>query len=109
MNRRGFITGIIAALAVSFANAEPKTIVNPKSAGYVIQTMKPGHTSALWIDSGISLKEAFRIEQSGRIFWKGREVETDDELRSAVLELRDAMFDARGCSSFRTLERAAAP
>jgi CRISPR/Cas system-associated exonuclease Cas4 (RecB family) len=106
MNRHTFIAGVIAALAVSFASAEPKTIINQKSAGYVIQTR---HTSALWIDSGISMKEAFRIEQTGRIFWRGREVETDDDLRSAVLELRDAMFDARGCASFRTLERAAAP
>jgi len=32
-----------------------------------------------------------RIAPDGRIFWKQREVETDDEFRAAMLELKDAM------------------
>ena len=34
-----------------------------------------------------STTEVIRIDHEGRIFWKSREVETDDEFRSAMLEL----------------------
>lgn len=37
-------------------------------------------------------KQVLRIEHSGRIFWAGREVETDEQFRSAMLELRNAMI-----------------
>jgi hypothetical protein len=37
-------------------------------------------------------KEILRIDPNGRIFWKQREIETDDEFRSAMLELRDALM-----------------
>ena len=36
-------------------------------------------------------KEVIRIDHEGRIFWKGREVETDDEFRSAMLGLKKAL------------------
>lgn len=32
-------------------------------------------------------KEVIRIANDGRIFWHGREVETDDDFRSAMMEL----------------------
>ena len=37
-------------------------------------------------------KEVMRIAPDGRIFWKQREVETDDEFRAAMLELKDALM-----------------
>lgn len=40
--------------------------------------------------------EVMRIEQDGRIFWKGREVDTDEDFRVAMLELRDAMMAGMG-------------
>ena len=36
--------------------------------------------------------EVMRIAADGRIFWRGREVETDDDFRAAMLELRDALM-----------------
>lgn len=35
--------------------------------------------------------EVLRIEPDGRLFWKGREVESDDELRSAMLDIKAAL------------------
>ncbi|MBY0498865.1 MAG: hypothetical protein K2P74_04500 [Nitrosomonas sp.] len=32
--------------------------------------------------------EVIRIDGDGRIFWNKREVETDDELRAAMMELK---------------------
>jgi len=40
-------------------------------------------------------KEVVRIEPDGKIFWLGREVETDDDFRAAMLELAKALT-ARG-------------
>lgn len=34
-------------------------------------------------------KEVIRINGEGKIFWNKREVETDDELRAAMLDLKD--------------------
>lgn len=47
---------------------------------HIIQVRQPDST------------EVIRIQYDGRIFWKGREVETDDDFRAAMLELRDAMM-----------------
>jgi len=35
--------------------------------------------------------EILRIAPDGRLFWKGREVETDAEFRSAMLDLAAAL------------------
>jgi hypothetical protein len=35
--------------------------------------------------------EIIRIDPTGRIFWKQREVETDDDFRKAMLDLADAL------------------
>ena len=40
------------------------------------------------ISLGSNMKEVLRIEPDGRLIWKGREVESDDELRSAMLEIK---------------------
>ena len=37
-------------------------------------------------------KEVLRIEPSGKIFWSGREVKTDDDFRAAMIELRNALM-----------------
>ena len=34
-------------------------------------------------------KEVIRVDHIGRAFWNGREVETDEDFRGAMLELRD--------------------
>ena len=36
--------------------------------------------------------EVLRIEGDGRLFWRGREVETDSDFVKAMLELRDALM-----------------
>ncbi len=36
-------------------------------------------------------QEVLRITPDGRIFWKQREVETDDDFRAAMLALSDAL------------------
>jgi DNA-binding protein YbaB len=36
-------------------------------------------------------KEIIRIEHDGRVIWNGREVKTDDEFRTAMLALKDAL------------------
>ena len=33
--------------------------------------------------------EVVRIDNDGKIFWNDREVETDDQFRSAMMELKD--------------------
>ena len=43
--------------------------------------------------------EIIHIANDGRLFWKQREVETDDEFRKAMLELRDA-FVALGYNNY---------
>lgn len=35
--------------------------------------------------------EIIRIAADGRVFWKQREVETDDDFRSAMLDLAEAL------------------
>lgn len=35
--------------------------------------------------------EIIKIDPTGRIFWKQREVETDDDFRKAMLDLADAL------------------
>lgn len=40
-------------------------------------------------------KEVIRIDPEGRIFWKGREVETDEDFRAAMLELAYALGKKR--------------
>ena len=39
--------------------------------------------------------EVIRIDRDGRVFWKTREVETDDDFRAAMLELLDYMMGKR--------------
>lgn len=34
-------------------------------------------------------REVVRIDNDGKIFWNGREVETDDHFRSAMMELKN--------------------
>ncbi len=35
--------------------------------------------------------EVLRIEYDGRIFWRGREVETDTEFRAAMIDLQKSL------------------
>lgn len=44
---------------------------------------------------GNQSKEIIRIAQDGRIFWHGREVETDDDFRGAMMELAQHMLVTR--------------
>jgi hypothetical protein len=37
-------------------------------------------------------KEIIRIDQTGRLFWHEREVETDDDFRAAMLDLADCFM-----------------
>ena len=37
-------------------------------------------------------KEIVRIAKDGRIYWNGREVETDDDFRSAMIDLAKALI-----------------
>mgnify|MGYP001608588197 CR=1 FL=1 len=41
--------------------------------------------------SGKEAQEILRISPDGRIFWKQREIETDDEFRAAILELKTSL------------------
>lgn len=36
-------------------------------------------------------KEVFRVDESGRIFWRGREVETDSEFRNSMMGLKNSL------------------
>lgn len=36
---------------------------------------------------GYESKEIVRINADGRVFWRGREVETDDDFRSAMMDM----------------------
>ena len=56
----------------------------------------PGATSltvsnelSKWALTAGAPKEVLRIQMGGRIFWNGREVESDDEFRRAMLDVRD--------------------
>jgi hypothetical protein len=59
----------------SFSMVEPKTD---------IVIIKPANEPAV-----------IRIDWEGRIFWREREVESDDDFRSAMLELRDYFMGKR--------------
>ena len=45
------------------------------------------HAPFKMVFSQSSPKEVLRIENDGRIFWNGREVESDDEFRKAMMEV----------------------
>ena len=42
--------------------------------------------------ASINLAEVLRIEPDGRLFWKVREVESDAELRAAMLDIKAALW-----------------
>lgn len=48
----------------------------------------PAHTLQCF---DMNTKEVVRIQQDGRIFWNGREVETDDDFRAAMIDLATIM------------------
>lgn len=45
--------------------------------------------SSIFVSFSEDGNEVFRIDGDGKIFWNKREVETDDELRAAMMELKD--------------------
>lgn len=40
-------------------------------------------------------EEIIRIGPDGSIYWRGREIESDQDFKSAMLDLRDAMMKMR--------------
>ena len=42
--------------------------------------------------------EVLRITCDGRIFWNGREVESDDQFRSAMLDLKEVLTKSLNAS-----------
>lgn len=40
---------------------------------------------------GVASETILEIKADGRLFWRGREVETDDDLRKAMVELSGAI------------------
>ena len=52
--------------------------------------------SAIIIKRFDPVEEVVRIEGDGRIFWKGREVETDEEFRGMVVDLCKYAFGGKG-------------
>ncbi|MFA6204513.1 MAG: hypothetical protein WC710_15145 [Gallionella sp.] len=65
---------------VNLDSAEPFFGLTAKIDPHVIQCFDKAQT------------EIMRIQSDGRIFWRGREVETDDQFRSAMLELKAALM-----------------
>jgi len=66
----------ITTTSGDFANITTRTSLVPRD---LIQIKASGIT------------EVLRIDLDGRIFWKELEVETDDDFRAAMLELKDAL------------------
>ena len=58
------------------ANSTASKEINPN----VLHVQPPGQ------------EEVLRIGPDGRIFWRQKEVETDDQLREAMLDLRNALL-----------------
>jgi len=50
--------------------------------------------SKIWVVQ-VNNKKVICIDREGRLFWHGREVETDDDFRAAMLELRDYFIGKR--------------
>jgi hypothetical protein len=44
-------------------------------------------------------EQVVAIEQDGSIKWRGREVETDDEFKAAMLDLRAVLLNSKGVKS----------
>ena len=58
--------------------------------------LEGGHTFAVNLSKFDTMffkenKEIVRIAHDGRIFWNGREVESDDDFRAAMLDLVGAL------------------
>jgi len=62
----------------------------PLAPGFVPRLSAPEFTAALCLRGGGD--EVIRIAHDGRLFWRGREVESDEALREALLDLRDALM-----------------
>lgn len=60
----------------------------------VANVVAPPRDFAIWT-SGYGGVEVIRITQDGRVFWKGREIESDAEFREAVLDIRQMLQDQR--------------
>ena len=43
-------------------------------------------------------EEIIRIDREGKLFWRGREVETDDDFRSAMMDLATNMKGANNAN-----------
>ena len=80
-----------------YAEYEASPIHSPNSLTpnkYAIPVSLFSEITASKVDYSTSLNfspnglDTFRVEADGRLFWKGREVESDDELRSAMLEIK---------------------
>jgi hypothetical protein len=61
-------------------------------------TISPTYASNVMSAYEHSGAEVVRIQGDGRLFWRGREVFTDDAFRSAILELVQIMSGKHGGS-----------
>ena len=61
-------------------------------SGFTIRGDAPKPDTLLIANQG---NEVIRIDREGRVFWKTREVETDEDFRGAMMELRDYWMGRR--------------
>lgn len=87
------IATLIFAATMGTASADDK-LINDKRLmlSPAPPAMLDTHPMLFRIRGGKLVAESIlSITKEGRIFWKGREVETDDELRAAMIGLAKAM------------------
>jgi hypothetical protein len=70
------------SLSLPTAVGEYTTVANPNAGAITFST--PGYPGVV------------KIESDGRILWRGREVESDADFRSAMIEVRDLLRRATG-------------
>lgn len=66
--------------------------MNPQDESLKIQERDKAIRENLLVVRNFEAVEVLRIDPDGRIFWKQREVETDDDMRPAMLELKTALI-----------------
>ena len=87
---------VIASLDTSFPFTTESTLSGMHDGQMFAITKADLSAYPICFFSTVDRTEILRINADGRIFWRGREVESDDALRAAMMEVRDVMVGIMG-------------
>lgn len=66
--------------------------------------MAVGTLPYVFVVNNTSGAQVLRVESDGALFWRDREIKTDDEFRAWMVELHDTLIKLTGPSSFNPIK-----